>query len=81
VPGVLDGRKVLFIFSREPGREERIYSLIELEATAGMVQRQSIYYYSPELLEYAAAALGVEAFTHGYQYSLPGGAATASELR
>lgn len=70
-PGTLDGREVLFIFTTGEGRQEALYSMIELKAAGEAVMEQKIYYFSPELLDYAAEALGVPAHTHGHWY-VPG---------
>lgn len=67
-PGLLEGREVIFVLAHGIGSEPRLYSLIELEAAAGAIHGHKIYFFSPELLEHAAAALGLEASTHGHQY-------------
>jgi len=66
-PGVLEGEPVLFVFAPREGGEA-LYSLLRLETAGDAVARQRIYYYAPELLEHAAAALGVPARTHGHRW-------------
>lgn len=70
-PGTLDGRPAIFILHRTEGGGRALGSMIRLEGDATAIHRQWTYYYTPELLRYAAARLGVPAHTHGYQYPAP----------
>lgn len=70
-PGVIEDREVLFIFARDPERRaDVLYSIVELEAGHDCVRSQKNYFFSPELLEHAAADLGIPALTHGHQYGV-----------
>lgn len=69
-PGTLDGVPALFVFYRTARHPRALACLIRLETAATSICRQWIYYYTPELIEYAASALGVPALTHGYQYEV-----------
>jgi len=68
--GLLEGKEVIFVLAHGTASRPCLYSLIELEAAAGAIHGHKIYFFSPELLEHAAAALGLEASTHGHQYPL-----------
>lgn len=70
--GVLDGRDVLFVFAGDTRQRAVLHSVIALEIGDGAVLAQHTYYFTPELLELAAEALGVPAGTHGYQYDFTG---------
>jgi RNA polymerase sigma-70 factor (ECF subfamily) len=67
--GVLDGRDVIFVFADNGGTAPALSSLIALDVAGGEVLAQRIYHFSPELLEHAAAALGVPVRTHGHWYA------------
>jgi RNA polymerase sigma-70 factor (ECF subfamily) len=72
-PGLLDGRDALFVFYRTPEHEEALAWIITLEVSREAIHAQRQYYFCPELIRYAAEALGVPALTHGYQYVIPVG--------
>jgi RNA polymerase sigma factor (sigma-70 family) len=65
--GVLEGREVVFVFYGSV-EEASLAWLIEFDEDAGSIPGQRLYYYCPELIRAAAAALGVPAVTHGYQW-------------
>lgn len=70
--GVLDGRDVLLVFASDTRQRAMLHSVIALEIGEGAVLGQRTYYFTPELLELAAEALGMPAGTHGYQYDFTG---------
>jgi len=70
--GVLDGREVLFVFAAQESGREALHTIIELDIAGDVVMEQRNYYFSPDLLEYAAGALGIPAANHGYQYAFSG---------
>jgi RNA polymerase sigma-70 factor (ECF subfamily) len=68
------GRDVVVVTTRRPDGSEALWSVIELELGAERVTGHRWYFFCPELLEHAAAQLGMPAVNHGYCYEGPASA-------
>ena len=64
---MLHGREVVFVFSRTAEVERALSWLITLDVTGDAITCIRGYYFSPELIAYAAEALGVPCVVHGYR--------------
>jgi hypothetical protein len=62
------GRDVVVVTTTGPDGAPALWSLIELKLAPDCLLGQRWYFFCPELLEYAAAELGLPAVTHGYIY-------------
>lgn len=69
VPGLLEGRDVVFVLT-QGSDGPAVYTVIELEAH-GSIQAVRDYFFCPEFLEHAAASLETGVVTHGHQYPFP----------
>ena len=65
-PGVVDGRDAALVFVRTSTHEKALTGLVDFVIEGDRIVAQRWFHFSPELLEHAAAALGVPADTHGY---------------
>jgi RNA polymerase sigma factor (sigma-70 family) len=70
-PGTLDGRQVAFVFYRTEQHEKALAWVITLGESGDRVTQITTYYFTPDLLQFAADELGVPACVHGYQYVSP----------
>lgn len=70
-PGTLEGRAVLFVFFRTEQHEKSLGWVIALAESEDHVTGITTYYFTPDLLQFAADELGVPACVHGYQYLSP----------
>lgn len=68
--GTLFGRPVLFGFREDRGHPKVLAEILTLETAENKVISQKWYFFSPELLSYAAGLLGVPAKTWGYTFDL-----------
>lgn len=67
-PGVVDGAEVVGILFEQSPDQWALGWLIRLEEAAGAITRMRSYYFTPELIERAAAQLGMPAISNGYRY-------------
>ncbi len=68
--GTLFGRPVLFGFRTTTEHSKALSEIIALDVVDDRVVSQRWYFFSPELIEYAAKLLGVPAKTWGYSFDL-----------
>jgi RNA polymerase sigma-70 factor (ECF subfamily) len=68
--GTLFGRPVLFGFRTTSDHDKALSEIIALDVVDNRVVSQRWYFFSPELIEYAAKLLGVPAKTWGYSFDL-----------
>jgi len=68
--GTLFGRPVLFGFRTTTEYSKALSEIIALDIVDDRVVAQRWYFFSPELIEYAAKLLGVPAKTWGYSFDL-----------
>ncbi|HEU4698653.1 MAG TPA: RNA polymerase sigma factor [Gemmatimonadales bacterium] len=66
--GRLDGEPVVLVYERETDGARALSWLIRLETAGERIVRQRQYYFTPELIAYAAGRLGVAARSHGHRY-------------
>ena len=69
--GALAGEPVVLVFATAPGEEEALAWMIRLGIVGGAVCTWRAYYFTPELIRYAADQLGVRAAPAGYRYIAP----------
>jgi RNA polymerase sigma factor (sigma-70 family) len=70
-PGTLEGRQVAFVFYRTEQHAKALAWVITLGESEDRVTAITTYYFTPDLLQFAADELGVPACVHGYQYVSP----------
>ncbi len=68
--GTLFGRPVLFGFRTTAEYPKALSEIVVLDVVDNRVVSQRWYFFSPELIEYAAKLLGVPAKTWGYSFDL-----------
>lgn len=68
--GTLFGRPVLFGFRTTTDHDKALSEIIALDIVDNRVVSQRWYFFSPELIEYAAKLIGVPAKTWGYSFDL-----------
>lgn len=70
--GELDGEPVVFVFFRTEQHERALGQLVRLTTAGDRITALRLYYFTPELIEYAARRLGVPACTWGYFHQWEG---------
>lgn len=68
--GTLFGRPVLFGFRTTTEHDKALSEIIALDIVDDRIVSQRWYFFSPELIQYAAKLLGVPAKTWGYSFDL-----------
>jgi len=71
-PVRFDGREALFVFYRTATAPKALAWIITLDTVGSAIRAQREYFFTPELIRHAAAALGVPAVSHGHWYVAPG---------
>jgi RNA polymerase sigma-70 factor (ECF subfamily) len=66
--GELDGAPVVFVYFRTEQHEKALGQLITLETADGQILGIGTYFFTPEIIRYAAAQLGVPDCAWGYFY-------------
>lgn len=66
--GELDGQPVLFVYFRTEQHEKALGQLITLTTDGGQITAMGAYFFTPEIIRYAAARLGVPECAWGYIY-------------
>lgn len=69
--GYLEGQLAVFTYFKTPECPKALYELITLEIAENRIVHKKWYFFSPELVAYAAEGLGVPAVSHGYRYVPP----------
>ncbi|MBI4547834.1 MAG: sigma-70 family RNA polymerase sigma factor [Ignavibacteriae bacterium] len=64
--GIFEGRPVLFAFRTTDQYERALYEIITLNIVDNHIVSQKWYFFSVEMIEYAAKLLGTPAVTHSY---------------
>jgi RNA polymerase sigma factor (sigma-70 family) len=66
--GLVDGEGVVGVLVETAPGDWRLDRVIRIEEVDGRLMRMRCYFFTPELIEHAAAQLGVPAITNGYRY-------------
>lgn len=69
--GELAGEPVVLVHADVPGEGEALSWMIRLGVAGGKICTWRAYYFTPELIAYAAERLGARAVTAGYRYLMP----------
>lgn len=66
--GELDGRPVVYVYFRTDAHGRALGQLVTLETQGDRITAMRLYYFTPEIIRYAAARLGVPDCAFGYYH-------------